>query len=177
MPRHRRSSRRPERVIVAPIATDPATAPVCDFCNETVPADRLVLFPCRTFERRSVVRERDLLTEVCSCHQTDLVVRPDEHVLVEPIIGGWAACPDCRPFLEASDMDGLRDHAVTTIGASGAPVIPVAIVATLAEAAGRIDPGDRAASLRAMVESSHLGYWLHREPTPPEAFTQNGHER
>ncbi len=130
----------------------------CDFCERPSASADLRYHPCQDFTRRAVVwGGTTIFAEVCTCHAPLTNLPPSEDLVVQNVVGAWAACPECHHLVERDDREGLARLAAhhassevasmsSSLSASGEPNVDASLVDHYAEV--------------------HLGFWLHREGAP-----------
>lgn len=67
---------------------------VCDFCSSNDPEWE---YPAQSFDHQAYIVDEDGVEKA-----------PDE----QGSIGSWAACDDCKEFIEAGDLRGLSDRSL-----------------------------------------------------------------
>ncbi len=151
--------RRRGRALLATTTMTHAESDVrCSFCERPSASADLTYHPCQDFTRRAVVwGGTTIFAEVCTCHAPLTDLQPGDDLVVQNVVGAWAACPECCRLIEREDREGLARiaalHASSEVAsmspsfsASGEPTVDASLV-------------DHYAAL-------HLGFWLHREGAP-----------
>ncbi|MDP9369916.1 MAG: hypothetical protein M3Q03_16870 [Chloroflexota bacterium] len=127
----------------------------CDFCERPSASADLTDLPCQDFTRRAVVwGGTTIFAEVCSCHAPLTNLPPSEDLVVQNVVGAWAACPECRRLVERDDREGLARLAARHASSEVASMSP----SLSASGEPNVD-----ASLVDHYAEVHLGFWLHRE--------------